>query len=123
MTSIELSPRPESVGVARRFVAAQLEEFPRDLRDVAQLCVSELATNCVVHAGSPFTVRVETTGPLVRVEVTDASPDPAQARQPRTTEAHGRGLQIVSRLADDWGSRSAGRAAGKTVWFVLRSVA
>lgn len=117
--SIELSPRPESVAAARRFVAAQIIDLPVDLQDLAQLCVSELATNCVLHAGTAFTIRVTTADSVVRVEVSDASPNPARPRTPSSTEAHGRGLQIVSRLAHDWGTRPADSAGGKTVWFSL----
>ena len=119
--AIDFDPQPESVGAARRFIAAQLADLPVDLRDVAQLCVSELATNSVIHAGTRFTVRITRSRTQLRVEVTDASTDPARLRRPRHTETHGRGLQIVSSLADEWGTRPADAVSGKTVWFALRT--
>jgi anti-sigma regulatory factor (Ser/Thr protein kinase) len=81
------------------------------------LCVSELATNAAVHSdsrrsGGTFTVRAESCpGADVRIEVEDAggpwvtsAPDPA----------HGRGLDIVRALADDWGITTT--PAGRAVW-------
>jgi anti-sigma regulatory factor (Ser/Thr protein kinase) len=66
------------------------------------LALSELATNAVRHAETPFEVVVETDG-YVRIEVEDSSTQPPI---PRPTSAHavgGRGLQIVAQLCDRWG--------------------
>src|SRR4051794_22333353 len=43
---------PTSVGQARRFVAAQLVGRASDTVSTAVLMVSELATNCIMHARS-----------------------------------------------------------------------
>ena len=48
-----LDDDPRSVGLARRFLREMLEEseVSEDVADTAQLCLSELVTNAVVHAG------------------------------------------------------------------------
>jgi anti-sigma regulatory factor (Ser/Thr protein kinase) len=80
------------------------------------LCVSELATNAAVHSdsrsGGTFTVRTESCpGADVRIEVEDAG-GPWVTSAPDPT--HGRGLDIVRALADDWGVTTT--PAGRAVW-------
>ena len=81
------------------------------------LCVSELATNAAVHSdsrrsGGTFTVRTESCpGADVRIEVEDAG-GPWVSSAPDPT--HGRGLDIVRTLADDWGITTT--PAGRAVW-------
>jgi anti-sigma regulatory factor (Ser/Thr protein kinase) len=103
---------------ARRAVRAALDGVHPEVVSVAELLVSELVTNALVHAGAePFltvTVDVET----VRVEVADPDPNAAlTARHAGQTSAHGRGLAIVQALARSWGVER--RAPGKVVWFEL----
>lgn len=102
---------PESVRTARAFVAERVGTLATERAADAVLLVSELATNCVVHARCDFEVRVVVDGRRVRVEVGDANPDP-----PRPF-AGGRGLHLVIDLADRWGT--APDDAGKVVWFEL----
>jgi anti-sigma regulatory factor (Ser/Thr protein kinase) len=91
------------------------------LRD-AQLLVSELVTNALVHSGAttdePVRIEVLATDQVIRVEVSDsgdgfdrASPDP-----PTTGAPHGFGLHIVRALATRWG---VDRGDLTTVWFEL----
>jgi anti-sigma regulatory factor (Ser/Thr protein kinase) len=110
------APEPESISVARRRVTAALADLPADAADRLSLIVSELATNCVVHAGTDFRVTVQYADGAVRGEVSDSGPGRARLRRPNHHEAHGRGLQIVDQLAAAWGVREA---AGTTVWFRL----
>jgi anti-sigma regulatory factor (Ser/Thr protein kinase) len=81
------------------------------------LCVSELATNAAVHSdsrrcGGTFTVRTESCpGAGVRIEVEDGG-GPWVSSAPDPT--HGRGLDIVRALADEWGITTT--PAGRAVW-------
>jgi anti-sigma regulatory factor (Ser/Thr protein kinase) len=84
---------------------------------VAELLVTELVTNAVVHAGSEVHVLVTRNGPRTRVEVADSSPRYPRVCDPDLDEVVGRGLLLVDALAADWGSRPTGR--GKIVWFEL----
>jgi anti-sigma regulatory factor (Ser/Thr protein kinase) len=107
-----------SVPAARHFVREVLRGVGRDRLDLVALMVSELATNCVLHARSPFTVRLETSARDVRIEATDSAAGLVEPRTAGPTDLHGRGLRIVETLSDTWGvDRSP--LGGKTVWFCL----
>lgn len=118
--SIELAADAASVPAAREFVRAQSHGLPAHLREVLELCVSEVATNCVQHARTSFTIRYFDQPGCVRIEVSDTGAGTPAVQQPSPTDRHGRGLQIVSALADDWGSRGTRPPPGKTVWFEFR---
>jgi anti-sigma regulatory factor (Ser/Thr protein kinase) len=77
--------------------------------DAVALLVSELATNAVVHAKTPFTVVVRTTDASVRIEVEDGSDDPPE----RTSR--GMGLRVTDDVASSWGWHPV--PDGKAVWF------
>ncbi|GAA1433107.1 ATPase [Streptomyces thermospinosisporus] len=71
----------------------------------ALLVASELTTNAIVHGGGVTDVRIDITGPGIRVSVSDrsdrlptAEPDPEQRRGSRPG---GHGWPIVCRLARD----------------------
>ena len=68
MTVTEVFP-PDSAAVrdVRRFVAAALPGVTDEHLEVIVLAASELAANCVRHAGTDFTVTVDRTGYSVRV--------------------------------------------------------
>jgi PAS domain S-box-containing protein len=113
---------PTSPGAARRLVSDVLtaQNCPDELVQNAKLLVSELVTNSVVHARSAMTLSVSVLGSLVRVEVADGS---SRLPVPRLSDADavtGRGLQLISLLADDFGFRLRG-SSGKVVWFTLGS--
>jgi serine/threonine-protein kinase RsbW len=111
----------EQVGHARRFLAGILAGYPA--ADDAVLCLSELASNSVIHSasrqpGGTFTVRAAIyDGGGVRVEVEDQGglwgPNSSENGQ------HGHGLHIVSELAGAWGI-TGDSATGRTVWFELQ---
>ena len=80
--------------------------------------MSELATNAVLHARTPFTISVQVDYAHVLVAVADASP--ARPRLPRRGDGAGmtgRGLRIVAQLSVEWGVDV--RADGKTTWCKL----
>jgi anti-sigma regulatory factor (Ser/Thr protein kinase) len=81
-----------------------------------ELVISELSTNAVVHARSPFEVRLWVAS-KIRVEVSDASSAPPTVRRSGRTGQGGRGLLIVAVTADRWGFEPT--ADGKVVWAEL----
>jgi PAS domain S-box-containing protein len=86
-------------------------------RDTAELALSELATNAVLHAHTGFTVRVQCSASHVRVEVEDESSAIPQQRAYGSSATTGRGLALVAALTMDHGySRTP---TGKVVWFCL----
>ena len=106
----------DSVGQARRLVAEAVSDLPGTIRDAAVLMVSELTTNALVHAPSGFEMTIVRTDASVTVSVTDRGDGTPVVRSPTTAEPHGRGLQIVEVLSDEWGT-TAVPPTGKTVWF------
>ncbi|MGH8981398.1 MAG: MEDS domain-containing protein [Acidimicrobiales bacterium] len=117
-TYAHFEPTLHAPSAARTFVARTLGGAEaHDLVESAVLVVSELATNAVVHARSPFTVAVSRLPGSVRISVRDDSPALPAARDPRTARAGGRGLAIVARLTREW--RSSTFADGKVVWAEL----
>ncbi|MBV9416557.1 MAG: MEDS domain-containing protein [Solirubrobacterales bacterium] len=111
---------PDAPFAARHFVASLLERRPYGARapvDDAQLVVSELATNSVVHAGTPFSVSVRCDGTAIRIAVHDRSPREPIVRAAGPTARSGRGLRLVAAVARNWGVETA--PDGKTVWAEL----
>lgn len=109
---------PDSPRAARRFVAETLRDRSESrLAADAELIVSELATNSIVHASSHFTVAIATTVDTVRVSVTDGSSALPARRSVVPTGMGGRGLHIVGDLATRWAVES--RPGGKVVWAEL----
>jgi anti-sigma regulatory factor (Ser/Thr protein kinase) len=113
-----LPPQPASVGEARRAVRALLAAAGRDdLTDTAELLVSEVVTNALLHAGTDIVLRATLDGTTLRVEVGDGSPHLPVRRRYGATSGTGRGLLMLEQLVDDWGVSRQGD--GKTVWFLL----
>src|SRR5690242_6194358 len=108
--------RPHHVGDARTFVLDCLaEEGLQRVSHALALVVSELATNVVLHAHTPFTVTVARRDTWLVLEVRDhlagrvAVPEPTDE-----VELSGRGLEIVQALSAAWGVWP--RRDGKSVW-------
>lgn len=125
--SLVLPASPPSVRLARSWVSKVLEEIGReDLVDAAQLGVSELVTNALIHSQPPLSVRVRGTVNHPRIEVVDSSPVPPQ-RTPVAPEIQdvddfnvttfGRGLDLVAMMSRRWGSDLAHDGCSKSVWF------
>ncbi|MFJ9085851.1 ATP-binding protein [Streptomyces sp. NPDC102384] len=111
--------RPESVGQARSFASEALADWGlQDRVEDIRICVSELVTNALVHGtatGRGFLVKLDVDEEVVRLEVHDCRRQLPQARQPAATDASGRGLILVTTLADDWGVQDR-TPFGKIVW-------
>ena len=120
--TLTLDPVPSAPGAARHGVAAAFStwELDADAAHPAQLCVSELVTNAVVHAGTgAIDVTVQLEGDRVLLLVADAAPEGAppaahELHPPDPEAAGGRGLVLVDALSRAWGSRRPcrGRPSG-----------
>ncbi len=107
-------------GIARQHVHEALGPDAR-LED-AQLIVTELATNAVVHGRAPVTLRLDRAPGLLRIEVADSGSGHASTRRPQMPAPlapSGRGLLLVSRLAQAWGGQSTDQ--GWLAWATLSS--
>jgi len=116
----EFKPAVLEVRAAREFVADALATagYQGDVDDVL-LLVSELATNAVRHARTRFDLIIDARREGVRVTVVDDAGEQApRVGQPTPDDTAGRGLLIVDRLAETWGSTVVGPGR-KAVWFTL----
>jgi len=120
--ALSLGSGPRGVQDARRWVVDTCLDIGReDLVECAELGVSELVTNALLHAQAPLSVRVRGTREHPRVEVRDGSPEPPvmptmdPAGEDDLLLTFGRGLGIVARCSDAWGVDLD--EDGKTVWF------
>ncbi|WP_148234381.1 SpoIIE family protein phosphatase [Cellulomonas flavigena] len=112
-----LPSEPASIGRARHSVLRTCEAWGIADASNAELVVSELVANAVLHGWGHVALQLYDTGDGLRIEVEDANPAP-----PVTTDGHpgrvgGFGMQIVERLAD-WGWRQS--RGGKVVWAKVR---
>ena len=76
---------------------------------------SELATNAMLHARTPFTVSLEQLVRIVLLTVEDGSPSTPEPVGARDMDTHGRGLFLVDHTSHDWGVRK-GPEGTKSVW-------
>jgi hypothetical protein len=113
----DFPPAPEAPRRARQLVRAALARTcQQDVSEVADLVVSELATNAVIHVVSPFSVTARIERGLLRLEVGDAGSLTTATRERLVPEpAHG--LGIVDALCSDWGFGAT--TGGKVVWAEL----
>jgi hypothetical protein len=110
---------PQSPGQARRLLAAAQRRWGHHehLVEQAMLVCSELATNAVVHARSPFSLRARVDGRVLRLFVRDASSQGAPGSGRALTPKAGHGLAVIASLATSWGVEPM--PGGKAVWAEL----
>jgi anti-sigma regulatory factor (Ser/Thr protein kinase) len=120
--ALTLGSGPRGVHDARRWVVRTCTDIGRDdLVECAELGVSELVTNALLHGEPPIQVRVRGTIEHPRIEVRDSSLEapilPGEALDSDSDEllTFGRGLAIVARGSDAWGAEI--EDDGKVVWF------
>jgi anti-sigma regulatory factor (Ser/Thr protein kinase) len=115
-----LPPDPSSCARARALVSEACTDWGlRRPRRLAELLISELVANGVMHAGTRLKVTVRKTGDDLELSVRDHGtgvlPTDHEMQDPR-----GFGLQLLAALSDNWGWSPAGR--GKVVWTRVRGV-
>ena len=122
-SSISFSATASQVTWARQFLESSLTDSP--LAADAVLCLSEVATNSVLHSnsrceGGRFTVNVERYAEgHVRVEIEDQGGPWIQRAKPEGQQSLG--LQIVDQLAREWGIKDTSDST-RTVWFEVGPV-
>lgn len=114
-TSWAFLPVPRAIPALRRFVSGTLRSWGEDhLVADAILVTSEMATNAINHADSPFHASLVRAAGIVRISIEDAGPGKATQRTADPDDLSGRGLLIVETLAARWGHGDL--PAGKVVW-------
>jgi anti-sigma regulatory factor (Ser/Thr protein kinase) len=108
---------PQSV---RHWAAAFLDRWgvPEDEVQAAILIIDELIANAITHTTGPTDIVLTRRGATVRVEVQDPSDRLPRLRRTSDDDVGGRGLQIVAKLASEWGA-DLREEGGKTVWFEI----
>jgi len=102
---------------ARMLVRRRLRRWGlSELIPTAELLASELVTNAVRYAQGSIALRLVREGGLV-CEVLDDSAALPRLRHAGDEDERGRGLQVVSQLAQHWGARRT--PSGKVVWCEL----
>lgn len=87
----------------------------------AQMIMSELITNAVIHAKAQgVRYRIERDGLQVLLAVWDTSPKDPIKFNPEDESESGRGLQIIEALSGKWGvDRNECTPRGKWVWAMI----
>lgn len=135
LATIHLASSGQAVPQSRQFLQEELLGwgFSRkdELTDRILLVASELVTNSVLHGRTRPAEETETLelslsvqpGAALGILVTDNSPNvPAPVFRPDTADG-GRGLRLVSAIADHWTAAPAtrdGEVVGKGVWAFFR---
>ncbi|SDJ30718.1 Histidine kinase-like ATPase domain-containing protein [Frankineae bacterium MT45] len=118
--TISLPQTSDAPAVARAFVATHVARLAPSLVDDAELLVSELVTNALVHGRPAITVQIAASETGLTLSVSDAGdPIPQSRAAAHPGLPNGRGLLIVDSVAADWGVIPAVPLPGKTVWFEL----
>ncbi|MCD9872819.1 ATP-binding protein [Streptomyces guryensis] len=119
-----LSSTRRGARLARLLATTQLRawDLSPDVTERAEQIVAELAANAALHGrvqGRDFrlALTLDTTTGLLRIAVTDAKGGqlPVLPTDSATYGETGRGLFLVSALADRWGTEPH-PPSGKTVW-------
>jgi len=111
-----LAAEPMSAALARDFVCVHLvAHHLLHLVEDVRLVASELATNAVAHAQTPFAVTLSSANGAVRLAVQDGSPSAPVRSAPDVMDMSGRGLMIVESLSQRWGTSTDGHGF-KSVW-------
>jgi serine phosphatase RsbU (regulator of sigma subunit)/anti-sigma regulatory factor (Ser/Thr protein kinase) len=116
---LSIDDNVRAVHQARSFTRATLGEWslPESLLRDAILLVSEMVTNAIVHGRAPIQLRLRQAREHLLVEVDDTATAVPRKLRPTSSDIHGRGLQLIAMMADEWGTRPI--HDGKSVWCAL----
>jgi anti-sigma regulatory factor (Ser/Thr protein kinase) len=105
---------PAALRDVRQFVRGVMRGWGEQELDTAEVVASELATNAVQHARSPFRVSISRGSSTIRIAVRDTSFALPEQLLGDVARPGGRGVQLVVSLSRAWGIRD--EPDGKTVW-------
>ncbi|MGW4538315.1 SpoIIE family protein phosphatase [Streptomyces chartreusis] len=110
----DVQPDPAAVAGMRDAVSDKLEAWGlAELGFTMELILSELITNAIRYGAEPIHVRLIRDRALT-CEVSDGSSTSPHLRYAATTDEGGRGLFLVSQMAERWGTRYTPQ--GKVIW-------
>ena len=100
------------------WIRQTLTEWQLSARDAdVVLVAAELLSNALRHAGGIRRLSLDHHEGVLRIGVSDPSPDPPRPREHRPEAVGGHGMFIVDNLALRWGTTP--ESDGKTVWAEL----
>ncbi|MBK5308209.1 MAG: MEDS domain-containing protein [Frankiaceae bacterium] len=109
---------PPAIRAVRQLVSETLRAWGLDaLVPDATLLVSELATNAMRHASSPFRAAITRSAGTLRISVEDLGSSEPRLRPADLERLGGRGVALVDAMSMSWGCEPA--PAGKVVWCEL----
>jgi anti-anti-sigma regulatory factor len=104
----------QAIRVARALTAEACNRWGLTrLRDIAELVVTELASNAVRHCGGTIDISISARKRFLHLSIRDRSTAP-----PVRGHGEGRGLLLVEAFATAWGCTTL--TDGKVVWATLR---
>ncbi|NAZ76738.1 SpoIIE family protein phosphatase [Kineococcus sp. T13] len=109
----QLPPEPSSVGKARHATLRACAVWGLDIGPRAEIVVSELVANAVLHGWGTVGLRLFDLPGALRIEVEDDSPEEPAVVEARPDGAGGHGMRLVASLGR-WGTVRTRR--GKIVW-------
>ncbi|WP_345711409.1 ATP-binding SpoIIE family protein phosphatase, partial [Kineococcus glutinatus] len=116
----QLPSEPSSIGKARHATLRACAVWRLACAPQAEIVVSELVANAVLHGWGQVALRLSETGGGLRIEVEDENPEGPRVVAPRADGGGGHGMRVVQQLGR-WGWRRTPR--GKLVWVELASPA
>ncbi|MBV9024280.1 MAG: ATP-binding protein [Streptomycetaceae bacterium] len=117
----ELCAHPKDLARIRRIIAAHLRRWGRgELVAPATMCVTEMLANVNKHTDSADCVLTLQNAPTaVRLTVSDTSTALPVVMEPDWRAEYGRGMFLLSKTADAWGTDRT--REGKDIWVEFRT--
>jgi anti-sigma regulatory factor (Ser/Thr protein kinase) len=118
--ALDVPAEPTAPGRVRQWLTGQLTiwQVAESVIGAAVLCISELTTNALLHAGTAARVEIDLSPERLLVSVADRGTRGIVTRAHiDTLSSRGRGLGLIEQLSDAWGTDPTVR--GSTVWFEI----